>query len=217
MKKRDLDYTAVWCFLFSFTTVKHGNLPRKIKTSIYTKDASLIRYHYSFWKLVKRDLVMCWVQIKSAPLTQSWPRRRRTSSERLIYVQFTSCVYGGRTITLRKLAVNVIVVDQGQQSSPPFKMKSNLHWKRGHHSQSKVWKGLLIYNVFASSVKIEFCGEILLLTFTRLLKTRNHNCVFSNWISHKEDDEEEDGFLGRRNSYHHEWLYLERMVCLSYS
>ena len=39
-------------------------------------------------------------------------------------------------------------------------------------------KGLLIYNVFASSVKIEFCGEILLLTFTRLLKTRTTTACF---------------------------------------
>ena len=77
------------------------------------------------------------------------------------------------TITLRKLAARVNVVDQGQQSSIPFQMASNVHWERCCHSHSEIWKALLICNVFSRSLKTEFCGEILLLTFARFRSSRS--------------------------------------------
>ena len=62
---------------------------------------------------------------------------------------------------------------------------SNAHWRRYRHSQSKFFKALLIYNVFASSLKIEFSGDILLVIFTRLLERKNDTCVPSNQSRHK--------------------------------
>ena len=50
-------------------------------------------------------------------------------------------------------------------------------------------RNLLICNVFASSLKRTFCGEILLLTFTGLLKTWNHPCAPSSQNSYKKEEE----------------------------
>ena len=77
----------------------------------------------------------------------------------------------------------------GQQLSTTLKMTWSVHWRRCHHSGSKLWKALLICNVFKKFLKIQFCGEILLLTFTRFLKTRNHTCVPPNQNSHKEEED----------------------------